>query len=198
MSAKDAGSLLLASGSPRRCDLLRAAGYHFKVVRPAIDERSDRHLTLGEITLWNAVRKGISVARLHPTTIVIAADTLVSLDGEIIGKPADLAEALVILRKLNGRTHQVCTGVFVGRRADSRFNIFREVSQVTFRQLSDQGLRDYLSAVDPLDKAGAYAAQEKGAEIIANIEGSRSNVIGLPMKRTAAALQDFGIKPRLP
>jgi septum formation protein len=103
---------------------------------------------------------------------------------------------LVILRRLNGRTHQVCTGVFVGRRADSVFSVFREVSHVTFKTLSEQGLRDYLESVNPLDKAGAYGAQEKGAHIIAKIDGSRSNVIGLPMEQTVAALKSFGAVPR--
>jgi septum formation protein len=188
--------LVLASGSPRRQELLREAGYDFKIVRSEVEERFDPQLSLGEVTIWNAMRKGIAVARAHPSAVVVAGDTLVSLDDEIIGKPADMADALAILRRLNGRTHQVCTGVFVGRRADSVFSVFREVSHVTFKTLSEHGLRDYLESVNPLDKAGAYGAQEKGAQIIAKIDGSRSNVIGLPMEQTVAALENFGAVPR--
>ncbi len=186
---------MLASGSPRRRALLREAGYHFEIFRSTIEERFDPQLTLVEITIWNALRKGVSVARAHPSAVVLAADTLVSLDGEVIGKPKDMEEAKEILRKMSGRTHQVCTGVFVGRRADSAFSVFHHVSHVTFKKLNEQGLADYLSSVNPLDKAGAYAAQEQGAQIIAKIDGSRSNVIGLPMEETAAALTNFGVAP---
>lgn len=187
---------MLASGSPRRRELLQEAGYDFEIVRSEIEERFDPQLSLGEVTIWNAMRKGISVARAHPSAVVLAADTLVSLDDEIIGKPADMADALATLRRLSGRTHQVCTGVFVGRRTDSAFSVFREVSQVTFKTLNEHGLRDYLELVNPLDKAGAYGAQEMGAQIIAKIKGSRSNVIGLPMEQTAVALKNFSVVPR--
>ena len=187
--------LVLASGSPRRQELLHDAGYVFKVVRSKIEERCDPQLSLGEITIWNAMRKGMSVARAYPRAVVLAADTLVSLGGEVIGKPKDMTDALAILRRLSGQTHQVCTGVFVGRRADSAFSVFRGVSHVTFKKLNERSLRNYLSTVNPLDKAGAYAAQEKGAEIIAKIDGSRSNVIGLPMEQTAAALENFRAQP---
>jgi septum formation protein len=199
VASTEAQSLLvLASASPRRQDLLQEAGYDFKIVRPEIEERFDPHLSLGEVTIWNAMRKGIFVAPAHSSAVVVAADTLVSLGGEIIGKPADMADALAILRRLSGRTHQVCTGVFVGRRADSAFSVFREVSHVTFKTLSEQGLKDYLESVNPLDKAGAYGAQDRGTQIIAKIEGSRSNVIGLPMEQTAEALKNFGVVPRGP
>jgi septum formation protein len=194
---KEAESLLvLASGSPRRQELLREAGYNFKIVRSGIEERLDPQLSLVEITLWNALRKGISVAHAHPDAVVLAADTLVSLDGEIIGKPRNMKDARAILRRMSGRTHQVCTGVFVGRRADSAFSVFHEVSHVTFKKLNEHGLRDYLSTVNPLDKAGAYAAQEEGAQIIAKIDGSRSNVVGLPMEQTVVALENVRVGPR--
>ncbi len=197
MASKEAEPvLLLASGSPRRQELLHEAGYEFEIVRPKIAERFDPQLSLGEITIWNAMRKGISVARAYPDAVVLAADTLVALGSDIIGKPKDMAEALAILRRLTGRTHQVCTGVFVGRRADSEFSVFREVSHVTFKKLNEDALRDYLSLVNPLYKAGAYAAQERGAQIIAKIDGSRTNVVGLPMEQAAATLKSFSVFPR--
>jgi septum formation protein len=186
--------LVLASGSPRRQKLLHAAGYDFKVVGSNLEERFEPELSVGELTLWNAMHKGFSVARAYPEAVVLAADTLVSLSGRIMGKPRDMAEALTMLRQLNGRVHQVCTGVFVGRRSESAFSVFREISHVTFRKLDQAGLRRYLSLVNPLDKAGAYAAQENGEEIIAGIDGSRSNVIGLPLEQTAAALRAFEIE----
>jgi septum formation protein len=189
--------LVLASGSPRRQELLQEAGYDFEIVRSEIEERFDPQLSLGEITIWNAMRKGMSVARAYPGAVVLAADTLVSLGGEIIGKPKNMTDALAILRRLSGQTHQVCTGVFVGRRVDSAFSVFREISHVTFKKLNERCLRDYLSTVNPLDKAGAYAAQKNGAEIIAKIDGSRSNVVGLPMEQTAAALENFRVQPRV-
>ena len=154
-------------------------------------------LTLRELTMWNAIRKGVSVARKYPDKTVLAADTLVALDDEIIGKPADFEHAAQILRRLSGRTHEVCSAVFICHFAAARSTTFHEVSRVRFRRLSSTTIKSYLAKVDPLDKAGAYAAQGSGAEIIAKIDGSYTNVVGLPMEKTVAALAQFGIHPRL-
>jgi septum formation protein len=190
-----APQFILASASPRRCALLREAGYDFTTRIPEVGEILIRELTLLEITLCNATRKGLMVARAHPRTIVLAADTLVAIDDAVIGKPADLAEAAAILRQLSGRTHEVCSAVFICENKGMRHYAFHEISRVRFRTLSETVIRDYLLKVDPLDKAGAYAAQDYGREIIERIEGSVSNVVGLPMEKTRAALQRFGIKP---
>lgn len=187
---------ILASASPRRRQLLAEAGFRFDVVAPEIAEISSGALTLREITCCNALRKGLAVARLHPNEIVLAADTLVALEHEVIGKPADTAEAKRILHRLSGRKHTVASGVFIGRLRSGQSEMFSELSHVVFKQLSDQMIEDYLAKIDPLDKAGAYAAQGDGGDIIRRIIGSRSNVIGLPLEKTRAALARFGIEAR--
>jgi len=187
--------LLLASNSPRRAALLAEAGFDFETVSPRIAEKFDIDLTLRELTMWNAIRKGTSIARMRPDRVVLAADTLIALEGKVIGKPADLREAARILRRLSGRTHEVCSAIFVCHFAAGRSASIDEISHVRFRRLSITRIDNYLARVDPLDKAGAYAAQGGGPEIIAKIEGSFSNVVGLPMEKTRHLLRQFGIKP---
>ncbi len=102
---------MLASCSPRRAALLSEAGFEFETVAPRVAEKFDLDLTLRELTMWNAIRKGVPVARAYPDKIILAADTLIALEDEIIGKPADLTEAAQILRRLSGRTHEVCSAV---------------------------------------------------------------------------------------
>ncbi len=188
-------SFLLASGSPRRQQLLEEAGLRFNVIAPAVAESASSALTLRELTTGNAARKAIAVARAHPESVVLGADTLVALGGLLIGKPANLPAAFRILRRLNGREHTVCTGVFICALARRQTLGFQVVTQVRFRALTDEQIRDYLTKIDPLDKAGAYAAQGHGAEIIAHIRGSYTNVVGLPMGETLRALRQFGIQP---
>jgi septum formation protein len=190
-------SLVLASCSPRRAALLAEAGFDFERVSPRVAEKFDVDLTLRELTTWNAMRKGVPVARAYPDKIVLAADTLVALDDEIIGKPADLEEAAQILQRLSGRSHEVCSAVFICHFAAARSATFHEVSRVRFRRLNGAAIENYVAKVNPLDKAGAYAAQGRGAEIIAKIEGSYTNVVGLPMEKTLAALAQFGIQPKV-
>ena len=189
-------SFILASGSPRRRKLLAATGFEFEVVVPAVSEISSLSLTLREATICNATRKGAAVARLHPNKVVLGADTLVEIDGNVIGKPADLDDAFRILRQLSGRAHNVVTAVFISCSVLQRSLSFHEVSQVFFHSLTDPAIRTYLAKVKPLDKAGAYAAQEFGSEVIASVQGSFTNVVGLPMEKTIQALARFGIVPR--
>ncbi len=189
--------LILASGSPRRKDLLAGAGYRFEVVAPAVEEWQGAHFTVREVTCGNAVRKGLAVARRHPDAVVLAADTLVALEGRLIGKPADHAEAFRLLRLLSGRTHEVATGVFLVHRRARRSVIFSVLSQVVFKKFDRLTIMEYFRRIDPLDKAGAYAAQGAGRSIIARIIGSSSNVIGLPLEQTSRALASFGLpRPR--
>src|SRR5205823_11215716 len=117
----------------------------------------------------------------------------VTIDGEVLGKPADLDEAVRMLHRLSGRSHEVWTGVRINDAARGRTRSFHEMSRVHFRKLDDRAVRNYLGKIDPLDKAGAYAAQGHGSEIIERIDGSYSNVIGLPMERTTGALRAFGV-----
>jgi septum formation protein len=186
---------ILASGSPRRRQLLEEAGYEFEVIAPPVEEVSHDWFTIREVTLCNATRKALFVAQTLPSAVVLGADTLVSIDDQVLGKPADFKEATQILRRLSGRSHAVWTAVCICHSASGKSQTFCVGSEVEFRNLTDRAIRDYLEKIDPLDKAGAYAAQGYGKEIIQRIEGSYSNVVGLPMERTLPALAAFGITP---
>jgi len=187
---------VLASSSPRRAALLNQGGFEFEIASPRVREKFSRTLTLRELTLWNAIRKGMAIAQTRPNAVVIAADTLVSVENQIIGKPADLDDAARILQRLSGRTHEVCSAVAIYQQTAGRSAVFHENSHVRFHRLSDAAIESYLAKVGPLDKAGAYAAQGSGAEIIAKIEGSFTNVVGLPMEKTVAELAKCGIHPK--
>jgi septum formation protein len=186
---------VLASGSPRRRQLLEEAGYEFEVIVPPVGEISHDWFTIRELTVCNATQKALCVAQTLPSAVVLGADTLVSLDDEVLGKPADLKEAAQILRRLSGRSHTVWTAVCLCHSASGKSQSFCVGSKVEFRDLTDRAIQDYLEKIDPLDKAGAYAAQGHGQQIIKRIEGSYSNVVGLPMERTLPALAAFGITP---
>jgi septum formation protein len=190
-------ALLLASNSPRRRELLLEAGFDFEIFAPKVAERFDVDLTLRELTALNAIRKAMATARLRPKNTVLAADTLVAVGDEVLGKPKDRNEAVAMLERLSGRAHEVCTAVFICNLAWAKSTSFCEISRVRFRRLNRAKVDDYLARVNPLDKAGAYAAQGFGREIIVRIDGSYTNVVGLPMERTIPALAEFGIKPQL-
>lgn len=190
-------TLLLASNSPRRRDLLADARFEFEICAPNIAERFDVDLTLRELTAFNAIRKAMAAARAHPKKIVLAADTLVAIDDHVLGKPNDLVDAFAMLRRLSGTTHEVCTSVFICHLAHAKSTSFSEISRVRFRRLTRDEIDHYLARVNPLDKAGAYAAQGFGSEVIEKIDGSFSNVVGLPMEKTASALVQFGIQPKI-
>jgi septum formation protein len=184
---------VLASGSPRRRELLEEAGYEFEVIAPPVEEVSHDWLTIRELTACNAMRKASRVAAMLPGAVVLGADTLVSIDGYVLGKPADLKDALQILRRLSGRSHVVWTGVCICHLGSGKSRSFCAVSRVEFHALTDRAIKSYLAKVNPLDKAGAYGAQGHGKEIIKRIDGSYSNVVGLPMEQTLPALASFGI-----
>lgn len=186
---------ILASGSPRRRQLLSEAGYEFETVSPPINEVAHAWLTIRELTIWNAARKATRVSATAPDAVVLAADTLVALDGEVLGKPSDLEDATCIVRRLAGRAHEVWTAVCIHHASLRRSHNFYEMSRVHFRRLGEAAIRNYLAKIDPLDKAGAYAAQGHGQEIIKRIDGSYSNVVGLPMEKTKRALRSFGVTP---
>lgn len=185
--------LILASASPRRAELLRAAGLCFDVVPPTgIEELADG-LPPDVLAMRNAERKADAVAARQPDALVIAADTVVALAGECFGKPRDLDEAGRMLARLAGQPHDVLTGVcIVHRPFDTRLS-FCERTRVWMRALTGEQIAEYFTKMDPLDKAGAYAIQEHGAGIIERIEGSFSNVVGLPVERLMATLQRIGV-----
>ncbi len=179
--------LVLASASPRRRDLLSQAGYDVLIAASDVEEMDSCNEGPEALALINAKRKWTAVAPHYPSEIVVAADTVVWLDGHFYGKPLDFFEATQMLTDLSGRTHQVVTGVALGR-AGEGLQQFAEVSMVTFHALDQYEIVAYLKTIHPLDKAGAYAAQDDSGRIIAQVEGSLSNVIGLPMEKLGAFL----------
>lgn len=163
------------------------------MVPTGAEESHDPEAGLIPLVLGNARAKALEAAALHPDAAVIGADTLVWIDGRPLGKPMDGNEARAMLRFLSGRTHQVATGVHIARLDPHVQTAFHEVTHVRFRALGDEDIEAYLALVDVLDKAGAYAVQEHGEMIIERIEGSKSNVAGLPAARVASALRNhFG------
>jgi septum formation protein len=175
--------LILASASPRRAELLRQLRPEFQVVPSDATEIFDDQLSSRELCQLNAHRKAHAVAKKIPDALVLGADTLVFLEGEILGKPANLSEAERMLASLQGKTHQVVTGVSLIHLRGHRERLFAVSTDVTFRTLTAGQIAEYLSKMNPLDKAGAYAIQEHGDLIVSEISGSFSNVVGLPVER---------------
>lgn len=180
--------LVLASQSPRRVQLLSEAGLTFETLVPQVEEAHDASLTPEALTVENARRKAHAGALLRPDARVIGADTLVYVDGEPLGKPADLEEALHMMQRLSGRQHQVCTGVYLATEGGTQGYGFHVITEVTFLPLTEEIIRAYHARVDPLDKAGAYGIQECSEMILARYEGSWTNVMGLPMERLVEEL----------
>jgi septum formation protein len=175
--------LILASASPRRAELLRLLELDFKILPSTVEEVAHEHLTPLEICQLNAHRKTRSIAKKIPDALVLGADTLVFLDNEILGKPRTMKEAEKMLSRLEGRTHQVVTGVCLMHLRHHHERIFAVSTDVLFHPLTKKQIKDYVKKVHPLDKAGAYAIQEGGERIISEISGSFSNVVGLPVER---------------
>jgi septum formation protein len=188
-------ALILASGSPRRADLLAEAGYRFTVLTSSATELAVDFLTPGELTLFNARRKAFAVAPRHPEAVVLAADTIVALGAKKFGKPRDLTEARSFLEELSGKTHTVFTGAAIVLYAQSRLCYEVAQTEVTFRKLARSEIEAYIRRINPLDKAGAYAAQTDPGSIIERIHGSFTNVVGLPMEKITATLQRFDVMP---
>lgn len=189
--------LVLASASPRRRLLLAEHGYEAEGRPAGVEESEAPWLSVRELVLLNAGRKCAAVARGRPGEVILGADTLVALDGAALGKPRDLAHASEMLARLSGREHQVFSGVCLARGGEKALRVsFVEETRVTFRPLGPAEIAAYLALIDPLDKAGSYAAQERHEMIIAGTEGSWSNILGLPMERLAKVLAGrFGIEP---
>jgi septum formation protein len=185
-----AARLVLASASPRRRELLGQLGLRFEVVAADIDETPHLQESAEAYVLRLAREKARSVAARHPSAWVLAADTTVALGSELLGKPASVEEARSMLQRLSGRTHEVYTGVALAGRAEDSL-VAR--SRVTFRELSMAEINWYAACGEPLDKAGSYAVQGKGGFLIASVEGSPTNVIGLPLAEAVALLERAGV-----
>jgi septum formation protein len=184
---------ILASASPRRAELLRGLGYEFEVVPAPVAELHPEQFTPHEMCQVNAARKATAVACRHPEAIVLGADTLVFRDLRHYGKPQDLNDAARMLRELTGHTHQVITGVCLVHWREYRKRLFSELTSVKFRPLDEDRIQAYFARVNPLDKAGAYAIQEEGDMLVESIEGSFSNVVGLPIEALQVELEAFGV-----
>ena len=186
-------SFILASGSPRRKQLLKKIIPDFKVISSDAEELKSH--SGGPLTLVqeNAKKKAIPIAANNPSCWVLGADTLVFYQKEILGKPKDLDEAVEMLSFLSGKTHEVATGVSLQCNELNFVKTFSETSSVTFKPISKQEIRLYFKEVNPLDKAGAYAIQTNADMIIDRFVGSYSNVVGLPLESLGKVLKELSI-----
>ncbi|MBE3590493.1 MAG: septum formation inhibitor Maf [Firmicutes bacterium] len=182
----------LASTSPRRQAVLRQLGIAFEVLAPQVDEEAIGAATPEQLALARARAKARDAARRVDEGFVIGADTVVALDGEVLGKPSDAAEAVRMLERLSGRRHTVVTGVCIVRRPDGREHAYTERSEVEFTALDRATAAAYAATGEPLDKAGAYAVQGLGAAFVRRIEGSFYAVVGLPAASLVEALREMG------
>ncbi len=181
--------LILASASPRRLELLKSLGISFEVCPADVDEHISLRADRAVCSLSR--RKAEAARQIHPHRWILAADTLVSVDGVILGKPGDPAEACRMLRSLSGRTHQVYTGVTVITPEGTAFTGL-DASDVTFDPLEDGEIQAYVDSGEPMDKAGAYAIQGGAAKWVSRLEGSPSGVIGLPLYLVRRLLAEAG------
>lgn len=181
--------VVLASGSPRRRELLEQLGLTFSINAPDVDESP----LAGEVATAYVARVALDKvnAIVAPDALVIAADTTIELDGEIIAKPVDLNDARVMLRRLSGRTHSVHTGVVL--KFGDQCRSATVTSLVSFVALSDETIAWYVATEEPLDKAGAYAIQGAGAVLVERVAGSVSNIIGLPLHTVVALADELGV-----
>ena len=186
--------IILASQSPRRRELLHLAEIDFDVIVADTDESYPTDLSFEEIAIHIAKNKALAVAHQNKTDkIILAADTIVICDGQVIGKPINEEDAVNIISKLSGNKHSVITGVYMFQK--TREILFADVTEVTFHNLTQTQIKYYVNKYKPFDKAGAYAIQEWiGAVGIKNINGDFYNVMGLPISRVVEALQQFPSK----
>jgi len=191
------GRLVLASASPRRRELLRRLVSDFDVIASAVDERFEPG-PLAEAVAALAVVKARAVAAGRSAGIVVGADTIVVIDGDALGKPADHDEAVAMLRRLRGRTHEVLTGVAVIDVAGGRVFRDTEITRVTMARYPDDLIERYAASGAPLDKAGAYAIQDLDGALVDTLVGSYTNVVGLPLGLTARLLAAAGVAVSVP
>lgn len=188
--------LILASASPRRREILAMAGYRFDILSPDVDENISG-LSPAELVQELSRRKAAAAAALtDPANVILAADTVVSLDGEILGKPTDSEDAAAMLARLSGRTHAVYTGITL---RDSKNSVTQTVAaQVTMRDIAKEEIDAYVATGSPLDKAGAYGIQEAAGMFVREIQGDFYCIMGLPLCPVSVILRDtFGMIPDL-
>ena len=187
--------VILASASPRRSQLLASMDIEFEVVPSHVEELIDGYDFIPDLCEANARIKAEPIADMHPECLVIAADTMVYLEDTFYGKPTDIDDAHRMLTRLQGRTHQVTTGVSLIYHNEKISKSFSVITNVTFLSLDAGQISEYLAKIDPLDKAGGYAIQEHKQMIAKRVSGSVSNVVGLPVERLKEELNNlFGEK----
>ncbi|RKP54240.1 septum formation inhibitor Maf [Cohnella endophytica] len=194
----DSHTLVLASASPRRQELIALLGLPVRIIPSNVDENTPDDWSPAGIVEGLSLRKALAVqAELELTgdrsSIVVGSDTIVVLNSKVMGKPTDEQDAFRMLRELAGRTHQVYTGVTCARLSDGRTSTAHRITEVTMRNLSDEQISRYIATGEPMDKAGAYGIQEVGSLLVDSIEGCYFNVVGLPVSLLAVQLEQFGI-----
>ena len=183
---------ILASTSPRRAELLRKEGINFEVVVPENINEEQVSADPASHVLELSKKKAENVAKKVRDSIILGADTIVVLDGEILGKPKDSDEAFKMLKKLSGKEHEVYTGISLVNKEKGKVLSGYQLTKVKFNQLKDEEIKDYIDTGEPLDKAGAYGIQGMGNFLVEKIEGDLDNVIGLPLRK----LEELLIKIR--
>lgn len=184
--------IILASGSPRRHQLLNMIHLTHEVHPSGNDEIIPENYSHAQVTEYLSLLKGTDIAQKYPEAVIIAADTIVVLDDEILGKPVDAAEAIAMLKRLSGRTHEVITGVALICKSESKSTSFHQTSKVTFSMLTSDEIEAYVKKGSPMDKAGAYGIQDDmGSLFVESIEGDYYNIVGLPVNRLYNELKAF-------
>ena len=182
-------NIILASGSPRRKEILENTNLKFSVITSDIDERIFENEEPIQLVLRLAFEKCMSVAQNNPSDLVIGADTIVVLDNEILGKPKDEEEAFNMLSKLSNREHQVITGMSIVNLENEKKIVDYAISNVKFKKLTDQDIKDYINTKECLDKAGSYGIQGYGALLVEEIKGDYFNIVGLPISKLSDILK---------
>ncbi|CEP79384.1 Maf family protein [Paraclostridium sordellii] len=182
-------NIILASGSPRRREILANTNAKFDVLTSDVDERIFKFEEPTQLVLRLAFEKCMDIAINNPESLVIGADTIVVLDNEILGKPKNEDEAFEMLSKLSNREHQVITGMSIVNIESNKKIVDYTISNVKFKNLTDQDIRDYISTGECLDKAGSYGIQGYGALLVKEIQGDYFNIVGLPISKLSDILK---------
>ncbi len=195
MTSPKGSVLILASVSPRRKELLSRLGYPFEVLESGVLEDEPPGMTPRETVQYLASLKADSVADTGTLEdgIILAADTVIDLDGRILGKPGDHGDAVRILKELGGRTHRVVTGVCLLTSCKRKRSLFSVATDVNMKAYSDEEIGVYVESGEPMDKAGAYAVQGLGGNLVASVQGCYNNVVGLPLCEVVRHLTSFGL-----
>lgn len=185
--------IILASQSPRRKELLELAGIKHRVIVSQVDEILDQDLDVAGQVQDLAIQKACAVAELYPQETVIGADTIVVLDGKILGKPKNEEDAFNTLKALSGRKHQVMTGIGIINKEKELLTSFVNITEVEFYYVTDEWILNYIKSGEPMDKAGSYGIQGKGFELVKSISGDYYSVMGLPIAALKRTLTHLGL-----